>query len=72
VRAADVVILSTMYDNWYEPNTSMEPGSPEPNEVLRDEFCLVDSYGDNSISAGRPGAPIFELYVRCDEGDDRE
>ena len=39
--------------------------------MLRDEFCLVDSYGDNSISAGRPGAPIFELYVRCDEGDDR-
>ena len=65
-RAADVVILSTMYDNWFEPNTSMEPGSDEPNQVLEDEFCLVDSYGDNSASTGRTDAPIFELYVRCD------
>jgi len=72
VRAADVVILSTMYDNWFEPNTSMEPGSQEPNDVLRDQFCLVDSYGDNSFSAGRPGAPIFELYIRCEQGEDSE
>ncbi|HEX6569919.1 MAG TPA: hypothetical protein VF015_12165, partial [Acidimicrobiales bacterium] len=67
VRAADVVILSTMYDNWYEPNTSMDPGSDEPNQVLDELFCLHDSYGDNSAAAG-PGRPIFELYIRCDEG----
>ena len=67
VRAADVVILSTMYDNWHEPNTSMDPGSDEPNQVLADEFCLVDRYGDNSASTGRRGAPIFELHIRCDE-----
>jgi hypothetical protein len=66
LRAADVVILSTMYDNWHEPNTSMERGSEEPNEVLADEFCLVDRYGDNSLSTGRPGAPIFELHIRCE------
>jgi hypothetical protein len=35
--------------------------------VLADEFCLVDRYGDNSISTGRPGAPIFELHIRCDQ-----
>lgn len=69
VRAADVIILSTMYDNWYEPNTSMDPGSDEPNQVLDELFCLVDSYGDNSAAAG-PGAPIFELYIRCDQGED--
>jgi hypothetical protein len=69
LRAADVVILSTMYDNWHEPNTSMERGSEEPNEVLAEEFCLVDRYGDNSISTGRPGAPIFELHIRCDQGE---
>ena len=34
LRASDVVILSTMYDNWVEPNTSMDPGSDEPNQVL--------------------------------------
>ncbi len=68
VRAADVVILSTMYDNWFEPNTSMEPGSNEPNQVLDELFCRHDSYGDNSASAG-PGRPIFELYVRCEQGE---
>jgi 4-amino-4-deoxy-L-arabinose transferase-like glycosyltransferase len=69
VRAADVVILSTMYDNWFEPNTSMEPGSDEPNQVLDELFCRHDRYGDNSAAAG-PGQPIFELYIRCDQGED--
>jgi hypothetical protein len=69
LRAADVVILSSMYDNWHEPNTSMEPGSQEPNEVVRDEFCLVDSYGDNSSATGEAGTPIFELHIRCDGED---
>jgi hypothetical protein len=69
VREADVVILSTMYDNWFEPNTSMEPGSDEPNQVLDELFCLHDSYGDNSASVGA-GRPIFELYIRCEQGED--
>jgi hypothetical protein len=68
LRAADVVILSTMYDNWFEPNTSMEPGSTEPNEVLDELYCMHDRYGDNSAAAG-PGRPIFELYIRCDQGE---
>jgi hypothetical protein len=68
LRAADVVILSTMYDNWFEPNTSMDRGSEEPNQVLDEEFCPHDSYGDNSAAAGA-GAPIFELYIRCEQGE---
>jgi hypothetical protein len=68
LRAADVVILSTMYDNWFEPNTSMEPGSDEPNQVLDELYCMHDRYGDNSRAAG-PGRPIFELYIRCDQGE---
>ena len=71
LRAADVVILSTMYDNWFEPNTSMEPGSDEPNQVLDELYCMHDRYGDNSVAAG-PGRPIFELYVRCDQGEGSE
>jgi hypothetical protein len=71
LRAADVVILSTMYDNWFEPNTSMEPGSDEPNQVLDELYCRHDRYGDNSAAAG-PGRPIFELYIRCDQGEGSE
>ena len=70
LREADVVILSTMYDNWFEPNSSMEPGSNEPNEVLDELYCMHARYGDNSAAAG-PGRPIFELYIRCDRGEDR-
>jgi len=29
---------------------------------------MYDDYGDNSFAAG-PGRPIFELYVRCDDGE---
>jgi hypothetical protein len=68
VGRADVVILSTMYDNWVEPNTSMKRGSEAPGEVLRRDFCLYGRYGDNPPAG--PGQPIFELYTRCDTGED--
>ena len=63
LREADVVILSTMYDNWDEPNTSMEPGSDEPNEVLDEEFCLVDTLrrqlGCDGASGGRRSSSCY-------------
>lgn len=61
LRRADVVILSTVYDDWDEPNASREPGSNEPNQVLAEDYCLVDTYGENG-----PDRPIYELHVRCD------
>lgn len=62
LREADVVILSTLYDGWEEPNASMDPGSREPNRVLAQDYCLHGRYGD---SAARPGRGHYELYVRC-------
>ena len=62
LREADVVILSTMYDNWNEPNTSMELGSDEPNEVLDEEFCLLDRYGDNSARRAPGRADLRALH----------
>jgi hypothetical protein len=61
LRAADVVILSTVYDDWDEPNTSRDLGSDEPNQVIDEEFCLQGSYGSNGGDR-----PIYELFVRCD------
>ena len=55
VRDADFLILSSAWDNWDEPNDSRELGPDEPNEVVRDEFCLVDRFG-----------PHYRLYERCD------
>jgi hypothetical protein len=67
MRHADVLILSTVYDDWDEPNTSQDFGSDEPNKVVDEDFCLVDAYGSNNGFDGSV-RPIYELYVRCDTG----
>lgn len=54
VRAADFVILSSVWDDWREPNDSRELGSDEPNRVLRKHFCLVGDYDG-----------LYRLYRRC-------
>jgi hypothetical protein len=65
MRQSDVVILSTVYDDWDEPNTSRDFGSDEPNRVLDEDYCLHGSYGSNGDDR-----PIYELYVRCDASPD--
>jgi hypothetical protein len=60
LRRADVVVLSSIHDHWEEPNDSRKFGPNEPNEVVEDEFCLVESYGDGYFGRG-----LYELYGRC-------
>ncbi|HET6664608.1 MAG TPA: hypothetical protein VFG94_10135 [Acidimicrobiales bacterium] len=60
LRRADIVILSSIRDDWDEPNDSRTFGPNEPNEVIQDEFCLVESYG-----RGLSGRGLYELYRRC-------
>jgi hypothetical protein len=60
LRRADVVVLSSIYANWDEPNDSRKLGPNEPNEVIGEEFCLIGSYGD-----GYRGRGLFELYRHC-------
>ena len=55
VAASDWVILTSFWDGWREPNSSMDFGSDVPNEVLRDEFCEVNSYQDG----------LIRLFHRC-------
>jgi hypothetical protein len=62
LRDADVAILSSIRDDWNEPNDSADFGPDEPNQVIADDFCLVDSYG-----TGLYGRGLYELYVKCDE-----
>jgi hypothetical protein len=56
LRAADWLILTTQWDDWDEPNASVEYGPDEPNEVVRDLFCLRLRSGE------------YRLYERCDRG----
>jgi hypothetical protein len=62
VAAADVVILSSIRDDWDEPNASTEHGSQAPNEVLEEQFCLEGSYGEGLFGRG-----LYELWLRCDQ-----
>jgi len=54
VRAADFVILSSVWDDWREPNDSRELGSDEPNRVLEEHFCPVGDFDG-----------FYRLYRRC-------
>jgi hypothetical protein len=60
LRHADIVILSSIRDDWDEPNDSRRFGPDEPNDVIEDEFCLEKSYGKGLFGRG-----LYELYRRC-------
>jgi len=55
VASADWVLLTAFWAGWREPNTAMDYGSDAPNEVVRNEFCLVESFEDDLVL----------LYRRC-------
>jgi hypothetical protein len=59
VASADLVILSSIRDDWDEPNDSRDVGPDGPNQVLARDFRLAGSYG-----AGLFGHGLYELYVR--------
>jgi hypothetical protein len=56
IRGADWLILTSMWDDWNEPNDSSKYGPSEPNEVVRKAFCLRFESG------------AYRLYERCDRG----
>jgi hypothetical protein len=55
VASSDWVILTSFWDGWREPNSSMDFGSDEPTQVLHDKFCEVRSYQDG----------LVRLFHRC-------
>lgn len=63
VAKSDWLILSNVWNNWEEENTSRDFGSNKPNEVVRRHFCQVRSYG-HYLDKGQD-KPYFELWQRC-------
>ena len=55
---ADIAILSSVWNDWDEPNDARNFGSNRPNEILKRDFCLVDSFGRGGV---------YELYRRCNK-----
>ena len=58
LRSADTVILSSIFNDWDEPNDAREFGPNLPNEILDRDFCLVQKFGRDGV---------YELYRRCNE-----
>lgn len=49
LRTNDWVILTRLWDGWVEPNSSQKNGSDEPNQVIRDEYCVIGDYDDGLV-----------------------
>jgi hypothetical protein len=61
LASSDIVILSSIRDDWHEPNASLDFGSDQATKVLASQFCMVGSYGK-----GLYGRGLYELYQRCE------
>jgi hypothetical protein len=61
LASADLAILTRGFDDYHEPNATLDPGSQEPNDVLHREFCRVADYPNGMV----------ELWVRCALLDER-
>jgi hypothetical protein len=53
VASADILVLTTEWDNWDEPNRSTAVGPDAPNQVVSDLFCLQATDG------------VYRVYTRC-------
>jgi hypothetical protein len=58
LRSADIAILSSVWNDWDEPNDARKFGSNRPNEILKRDFCLVQKFGRGGV---------YELYRRCNK-----
>ena len=58
LRSADIAILSSIWNDWNEPNDARKFGPNLPNEILKRDFCLVRKFGRGGV---------YELYRRCNK-----
>jgi hypothetical protein len=54
VRKADFLVLSSVWNDWVEPNDSRKFGPNLPNEIVKRDFCKLGSYNGQ-----------YALYERC-------
>jgi hypothetical protein len=54
LASSDVAILSSIWDNWSEPNDSRKTGSAKARQVLARDFCHVGTYQG-----------LYQLYRKC-------
>ncbi len=49
LKRADVLLLTTRYDRWNEPNDSTKPGSRAPSAVVARRFCRIAGSGTYTV-----------------------
>jgi hypothetical protein len=54
LASSDIAILSSIWDNWSEPNDSRKVGSDKAEKVLARDFCRVGTY-----------LGLYQLYQKC-------
>ena len=49
IASADLVVLTSKYDKWNEPNESVRAGDTSSNQIVENKFCLHSIHGEYSI-----------------------
>lgn len=63
VASADVLVLTSRYDDWDEPNASQLFGPDAPNTIVRERFELRAQHGTYSIYVRRASSVASERDV---------
>jgi hypothetical protein len=64
LRRADFVVLSSVWDDWSEPNDARHVGSDRPNQVVRAQLVCVGEYGHRDPTARSPVTFLYQLWAR--------
>jgi len=71
IAATGVVVLSSVWDDWNEPNASRDVIENGANEVVRERFVCVGEYGRRKPTDLAPVGFLYQLWIRRDIADDR-
>jgi hypothetical protein len=64
LRRADFVVLSSVWDDWTEPNDSRRLGPARPNDVVRSEYVCLGEFGRRDPTALAPVTFLYQLWAR--------
>jgi hypothetical protein len=54
VASADWLVLNRAWDNWHEPNRSVENGDERANQVVFTQFVRIGEFGPYALFRRKP------------------